>query len=65
MRPACIFHFLALRVVERPFLLIGAFVKKMPLKPPIWPALLSDLQRADLPLTQWHLPPLSQRPLPN
>jgi DNA-binding SARP family transcriptional activator len=54
-----LFHFLALRVVERPFLLIGAFREEEASEASDLPALLSDLQRADLPLSQWHLPPLS------
>jgi len=54
-----LFHFLALRVVERPFLLVGAFREEEVSETTDLPALLSDLQRANLSLSHWRLPPLS------
>ncbi len=55
-----LFHFLALRLLERPFLLIGAFREEEASETTDLPALLSDLRRADLPLTRWRLPPLAK-----
>jgi DNA-binding SARP family transcriptional activator/tetratricopeptide (TPR) repeat protein len=54
-----LFHFLALRVGERPFLFIGAFREEEASETTDLLALVSDLQRADLPLSQWRLSPLS------
>ncbi len=53
-----LFHFLALRVSERPFILIGTYRQEEMTEAAGLSALLSDLQRAAIPLAHWQLSPL-------
>jgi predicted ATPase/DNA-binding SARP family transcriptional activator len=53
-----LFHFLALRVAERPVLLIGAFRSEEVEDSPALRTLLHDLARIVTPPLRWRLPPL-------